>query len=211
MSRRDGPIAFNWDRDSPLTGPFSVVWEGTLYVPWSGRSDFFLDASGRVELFIDGMPLIVAENADGLTSAAVDLARGLHTVTLCYARCTEARGRIRWSWATQGMPADLVPKSFLHVASVNHGLLGRYYANPDWSGEPAFQQVDPYLCFRWERNIDPLRSPFSMEWEGYLDVDQPGTYTFETLSSNGSWLYLDGQLVVDQRWAAQHAIPARRR
>jgi DNA-binding beta-propeller fold protein YncE len=42
-----------------------------------------------------------------------------------------------------------------------------------------------------------------VEWEGYLDVDQSGSYTFATLSSNGSWLYVDDQLVVDN--GGQHS------
>jgi DNA-binding beta-propeller fold protein YncE len=207
LARRDGPIAFDWARDPPLSGPFSVVWDGTLYVPQSGRSDFYLDVSGNVELHIDGMPMIVAKGAEGLVSAAADLACGLHAVRLRYARSDEAGGWIRWGWAAPGAPGGLVPARFLYTAPTNHGLLGRYYANSEWAGQPSFQQVDPYLCFRWERNIDPLPSPFSVEWEGYLDVDQSGSYTFATLSSNGSWLYVDDQLVVDN--GGQHSTQHR--
>jgi DNA-binding beta-propeller fold protein YncE/4-amino-4-deoxy-L-arabinose transferase-like glycosyltransferase len=203
LVRRDGPIAFDWDRDLPLSGPFSVAWEGTLYVPQSGRSDFYLDASGDIELHIDGVPVIMVEGAEGLVSAAVDLARGLHAVALRYARSDEAGGWIRWGWAAPGASGGLVPARFMYTAPINHGLLGRYYANSEWVGQPSFQQVDPYLRFRWERNVDPLPSPFSVEWEGYLDVDQSGSYTFATLSSNGSWLYVDDQLVVDN--GGQHS------
>jgi DNA-binding beta-propeller fold protein YncE/4-amino-4-deoxy-L-arabinose transferase-like glycosyltransferase len=207
LVRRDGPIAFDWDRDSPVNGPFSVLWEGTLYIPQSGRSDFFLDVSGNVRLFIDRTSVLATENVDGLVTAAVDLARGLHAVTLRYARSDEAGGWIRWGWATPGVPGGLVPARFLYTALTNHGLLGRYYANSEWSGQPSFQQVDPYLCFMWRRNIDPLPSPFSVEWEGYLHVEQSGSYTFATLSSNGSWLYVDDQLVVDN--GGQHSTQDR--
>lgn len=203
LTRRDGPIALDWDRDLSLRGPFSVDWEGTLYVPQPGRSDFYLDASGSVELHIDGTPVIAAESAEGLVSATVDLARGLHAVTLRYARSDETGGWIRWGWAAPSMPGGLVPASFMYTAPLNHGLLGRYYTNSEWSGQPSFQQVDPYLRFIWERNIDPLPSPFSVEWDGYLDVDQSGTYAFGTRSSNASWLYIDDQLVVDN--GGQHS------
>ena len=207
LARRDGPIAFDWDRDSPLSGPFSVTWEGTLYASQPGRHDFFLDAAGTVGLSIDGTPVIPAQEAAGLVSAAVDLARGLHAVTVRYARSGEAGGRISWSWAAPGIPGGLVPRHLLHTASANHGLLGRYYSNPEWSGQPSVRQVDPYLYFRWERDIDPLKGPFSVEWDGYLEVDRPGIYGFSTRSSNGSWLYINDELVVDN--GGQHHMQYR--
>jgi fibro-slime domain-containing protein len=38
---------------------------------------------------------------------------------------------------------------------------------------------------------------FSVWWQGIFHAPEPGTYVFETLSDDGSWLYIDDQLVVE--------------
>lgn len=43
----------------------------------------------------------------------------------------------------------------------------------------------------------PYRSPFGIEWEGYLSITQKGVYQFATRSDDGSVVYIDGNMVVD--------------
>ena len=43
----------------------------------------------------------------------------------------------------------------------------------------------------------PYRSPFCIEWEGYLSITQKGVYQFATKSDDGSLVYIDGNVVVD--------------
>ena len=38
---------------------------------------------------------------------------------------------------------------------------------------------------------------FSTIWRGQIDLPESGGYTFGTESGDGSWVYIDGQLVVD--------------
>jgi hypothetical protein len=105
------------------------------------------------------------------------------------------------------------------AARPGHGLLGTVYALqpstsklPDFSGDPC---KDPSVVTSKEfscphtlilvPNLDVPVHPFTdgfpglgdnlVEWfaihfQGYLDVDEPGTYTLETCSDDGSNLYL---------------------
>jgi hypothetical protein len=80
-----------------------------------------------------------------------------------------------------------------------NGLLGQYYANTTWDGWPAQTVSDPVpsasqMSQRWIGKAPPA---FSVVWTGYLAVGRAGSYSFATTSDDGSRLYIDDQLVVD--------------
>lgn len=80
------------------------------------------------------------------------------------------------------------------------GLTGRYYDNTQWNGEPILETLDPVISLQRMRKTFPQRSEnYSIEWEGTLMILCPGKYRFTTISDDGSELWIDGQLVVDNR------------
>jgi hypothetical protein len=82
---------------------------------------------------------------------------------------------------------------------VREGLNGTYYANANWSNPPATSAVD-----RRPSN-DALSSAFhgappaafSATWAGSMLAMNDGPYALATISDDGSAVYVDGQLVVD--------------
>src|SRR5205807_10167908 len=76
------------------------------------------------------------------------------------------------------------------------GLLGKYYRNGRWEGEPAETRVDATIDFDWSKSF-PLPPPFSVDWRGSIFIEQPGVYAFALTSYDGSSLEIDGHLVVD--------------
>jgi hypothetical protein len=79
------------------------------------------------------------------------------------------------------------------------GLLGRYYTTRDWSGPVALERVDPVIVFDWSGDHPVPSQVFSVRWEGFLVIPprEGGPYTLSLRSDDASWLYLDGQLLVD--------------
>jgi len=79
------------------------------------------------------------------------------------------------------------------------GLRAQYFATADWSGPPARTRIDADISTRkLSKNWDYQQpETFSVEWSGFAFVPQAGTYTFQTTSDDGSWLYVDDRLVVD--------------
>lgn len=80
-----------------------------------------------------------------------------------------------------------------------NGLVGEYFTNTEWIGPPAFSAVDTRLSIarvmrRW--NGAPPEQ-FSVRWIGFLTVGRSGLYTFATTSNDGSHLFIDNRLVVD--------------
>ena len=76
------------------------------------------------------------------------------------------------------------------------GLLGKYYRNVNWEGEPADTQIDRTIDFDWSKT-GPYPAPYSVEWTGNLLIRDGGNYGFALVSDDGSLLEIDGQLVVD--------------
>ncbi|OHB72594.1 MAG: hypothetical protein A2W17_03020 [Planctomycetes bacterium RBG_16_41_13] len=84
------------------------------------------------------------------------------------------------------------------VSRQGDGLYVCYYNNMDWNGEPIYQEIDSEIEFNWSNDDEkPLFSPFSAIWNGYIDIHTPGKYTFKLTSDDGSWLYIDDILVID--------------
>jgi len=85
------------------------------------------------------------------------------------------------------------------AASLRHprnGLLGKYYRNVNWSGEPVDVEVDKQIDFDWSKSL-PLPPPFSVDWTGQILIEQPGNYTFGLIADDGAVLMIDGRVVVD--------------
>ena len=79
------------------------------------------------------------------------------------------------------------------------GLTAHYFANAAWEGRPARSFVDRRVSTartraRWNGS-PPAR--FSARWLGYLTVGRAGRYRFTTTSDDGSQLFIDDRLVVD--------------
>jgi hypothetical protein len=83
--------------------------------------------------------------------------------------------------------------------TLSNGLRGQYFQNSDWSGEPIRTVVDANpstAALVGAAGANPPAS-FSVSWSGWIVAPRDDAYTFATTSDDGSWVYVDGQLVVD--------------
>lgn len=88
-----------------------------------------------------------------------------------------------------------------------NGLNAAFYAGKGWSSIPKFADLKPSKTFTTHEVrantslIDPLRpqgeTTFGIVYTGKIAIDQAGTYTFYLQSDDGSKLYIDGKLVVN--------------
>jgi beta-glucosidase len=92
-------------------------------------------------------------------------------------------------------------------ASGRQGLLGEYFDNPEFKGPPVFQRIDAQINFDWQsatpaENLKP--DNFSVLWRGRIVAPETGRYVLGIRSDDGSRLYLDGKLLLDN-WG-DHAV-----
>lgn len=91
------------------------------------------------------------------------------------------------------------------ASSAMHGLQTQFFNNMTLSGAPVLTRIDPVINFNW-KGISPgegvARTQWSARWLGTLTAPVDATYTFSLTSDDGSRLYLDDQLVIDN-WRNQ--------
>ena len=95
---------FGAEADRRRKLPFSVRWEGVLYVPVDGSYTLWLTASGPGMLRLDGHQ-IAAVDADGRDTAEVhlDLPRGSHDLRATYARRPQRSPDFKVEWDLGGV------------------------------------------------------------------------------------------------------------
>ncbi len=184
MRRRDKRVDFDWGKRAPLPFPFEVQWEGALLAPTYGSYGFELVGGG--EVWLDGRHL---------RDKAVLLAEGLHALRIH--SWVEGPGKTRLLWRPPGEEGlTVVPEDALYAPPVTaNGLLAHYFPNDGWRGPPAFVRVEPLVSYYF--HFIPLPRPYTVKWEGYLDIPTSGRYRLGTECLSASWLYIDGKLLVE--------------
>jgi hypothetical protein len=196
---RSPVIDTSWPADAPLPVPFAAEWDGVLYAPRYGQYVLGLEAPGRAEMTLDGKTV----EGSGELTLAQQLAQGNHTLRL---RVIGGSGQVRLWWQPPQAEKATVPTWVLYSPPVGgSGLLGKYYANPDWQGAPTLERIDPTLNLYF--HLTPLPRPYSVEWTGTLNVPQSGIYELGLRAVDRARLYLDGQLAVDAQ-VADEVTPA---
>jgi len=83
------------------------------------------------------------------------------------------------------------------------GLRGHYYSNPTRSGQPVAVVIDASASTATlVSGVASAWSSYSVEWTGAIVITKPGTYTFATISDDGSELDVGDVTVV--RNGGQH-------
>lgn len=93
----------------------------------------------------------------------------------------------------------LPPVAKVSEEELEQGLTAKYFYNIECIGTPFLSKVEntPISFTYNDETKKPYRSPFGIEWEGYLHIERKGVYQFATKSDDGSVVYVDGQMVVD--------------
>jgi sugar lactone lactonase YvrE len=189
VERAEESVSANWV-NAPLDPPFAVSWRSALYVARYGPHTIILESSEPATVTLDNQVILTASN--GVQSTALTLYGGFHALDVT-AVVTKRDGLLNLRWKTPDGAEQAIPRSSLYSVDVAaNGLLGKYYRGNAWAGAPAIQQKDLFIFPN-----DLLPAPFSIEWEGMIYAPQDGQYVFGSQSDDGSLVYIDGKLVVD--------------
>ena len=118
--------------------------------------------------------------------------------------------RVR-AFETGKNPSIIAEQDYLinPVIGTGTGLTGWYYANitnppPPAGMAPTATQLDPLISFTWnEGNPVPNEDPnfggdnWAAQWNGQVQAESTGTYTFSTLSDDGIQVLINGQMIIN--------------
>lgn len=77
-----------------------------------------------------------------------------------------------------------------------HGYKMRIYNGTNWEGH-SVQKENCYDLFFPRGAFGKYKQNFSVIWRGYIYVDKPSIYEFFICSDDGSYLFIDGVLIID--------------
>ena len=222
LSRVDPTVDFDWKAGSPDArvgaDTFSARWSGRVEAEFSETYRFTTRSDDGVRLWLDGRLLIDdwTLHAPADRGATIPLRAG-QKYDLVLEYFEQAGGaQARLSWSSPSRPSQVVPQARYYSAAVSvpppvpvvggTGLRGEYFDNADLTG-PSFHRVDPTVDFDWRGGSPgPSIGPdtFSARWTGQVEPATTATYTFHTTTDDGSRLWVDGRLVVDD-WSPHSA------
>lgn len=101
------------------------------------------------------------------------------------------------------------------------GLKGQYVRGLVWKAKPdrtykapeieqrnvAFERLDEVINYDWINSGLPIQGQFTIIWSGWLYVPEDGPRTFATESDDGSMLFINNRMVVDN-WGSHHPTQA---
>ncbi len=213
-------VIFSPGIDWPVAGVSTARWEGGIFAPTYGEYLFTISGNGQATLQIDGQQVAILLPSQGKAGGKVTLYPGMHWLILDYQAGTVTPS-ISLAWEPPPSTRPLADRASLAqpgpqpipLASLSAvgppqdtGLQGHYYLGTQWQGTPIFSRVDPTINYWWPRDEPIPEQSFSVEWTGWIKMEKAGQYRFDTFSHDGSWLYIDDRLVVDnggehpERW-----------
>jgi len=82
------------------------------------------------------------------------------------------------------------------------GLKAKYFKKINPVGKPNFVKTESKFDFYYNNEEEKkaglnITSPFSIIWEGLIEIPRTGQYLFATESDDGSWIFIDDRLVVN--------------
>ncbi|MFN8443185.1 MAG: PA14 domain-containing protein [Caldilineaceae bacterium] len=183
---------------SPLPAPYAVTWEGTIFMPVHGTYTFAITTSTPITLAIDNMVILTSSQRTQISetrmlSVAQPFVAGFHDIVLQsdIASYLPTLPKLYWQSPleeTTEVPANaLLPNRLPPI-----GLIGSYYDNSNWDGAPFMVRRDLAIIADEAINRD-----YSVIWTGQLNAPKAGHYQFGTTSDDGSLVYLDGKLLLD--------------
>jgi hypothetical protein len=190
-------------------------WTGLVWIPKDGKYTFYTESDDGSRLSIDGKQVVDNGGLHGMEekSGEAEIKAGWRELKLEFFE-NEGGAGCRLLFSGEGIPKRVIPARFLahkedpDLDAVAPGLIAEYFNIGEELGDfpsleerkPAKVRIDPQVNFESTEEEfagTGLSETFYARWTGLVKAPAEGMFTFYTESDDGSRLYIDGALVVD--------------
>ncbi len=102
-----------------------------------------------------------------------------------------------------GQETSRAAKAYFRIVHSNNGngVRYEYFEGSDWHSLPLFEKLKPIKSgSKFQIRIDSIndrKDQFAIRYSTYLKIEQVGSYKFYLVSDDGSKLFINNQLIVD--------------
>jgi sugar lactone lactonase YvrE len=121
--RVDPVISFYFQR-TPLSRPYTIEWQGRLYVPQAGLYSLGTEQISTTRLYVDGKEVLVNTQSNVLMDVPVDLTEGWHDIRLLFQDLADY-SHVYLYWTPPGGVRTIIPSAFLWPR------MGQYPTQPE--------------------------------------------------------------------------------
>ncbi len=182
---RESALDLDWTAGTPVPTPFDASWTGEIKLAEGKNVAITLEAPGEIQLSLDGELLA---QGPGTVTGNLDLYKGQHRLEVTVH--VERPGRVLLSIDGEPLPAS----AYFVPPDAGHGLLGTFYSGTSFGGDPQFEELDPFIGFRYHAEL-PFSGPLSVDWRGKIDIPSAGAYTFQAGAIGQVQVFIDGKVV----------------
>lgn len=186
LKQRNDSSFFRGDISPLFRGDISPLFRGDIYTAQGSLSSDYVVSLPMEQNFLDAPQLFAIE------AFAMDLWKNMPKHYL--------RGRVSWA----ALLPFLVILGLLSAgiaAAVNpleRGLRVLFFQDAAWTDPPVFEAVERRIMLdRVPRVLLNQTTDYGVQWVGYLLVPESGEYEFTLVSDDGSSLFLDQELLID--------------
>ena len=188
------------------TGYYAFKFDGFIDIKSSGTYTFYTNSDDGSKLYIDGKQIVNNDGRHGPEekSGQVSLSAGKHSIRVTYFDKWGNNDVLKALYKGPSISKMLIPDNVLFLSTEDGGSSGNElsyaYYEGNWSKLPNFGNLTPKKTGSVDnftlspRNKDDY---YAFKFEGSISISTSGTYTFYTSSDDGSQLYIDGKLVVN--------------
>ncbi len=193
-------------RPAGVDDGFAFIWEGYINIPAAGNYTFETNSDDGSKLYfntsydVNASALVNNDGTHSLQSVTGTVnipVAGLYPITITFFENYGGESmQVYWSgpgFARQQIP-DAAFTSGVPAPAIS-GLNYKYYEG-DFNLLPDYTTLIPVKTGT-SANLDlSVRTPgvndyFAFVWDGYINLPAAGTYTFETISDDGSKVYFN--------------------
>ncbi len=201
-------------KPSGINENYAFLWQGYINIPAPGTYTFETISDDGSRFYFNtpyssiADPLVNNFENNGL-HAPISVTRtinipsaGLYPVAVTYNQYGGGQ-TMQLFWQGPGIPRQRIPDAAFtddtKPGFLTNGLNYKYYEG-SWTTLPDFTALTPVQTGQ-SATVDISKRPagkndnFAFVWEGYITIPTEGTYTFETISDDGSKLYFNSKYV----------------